>query len=330
MNADALNLGLLVLTIATSVWCTTLPDPPDVGALGPTATPATRGEDRDVLIDARGNAVPVRAYSRIVSLNTISDHLLLELVEPQRVAAVTGYTLANHPDAWRFGDRPGVERSDQIEFVIAQKPDLVIVSQFANESYMARLREIGIHVFDLGDMLGVETTLENVRTLGQLLGVPERAERVERDLVRQLWALENAVPEDERIGAMYLNVHGDHLSGGTRGTSYADVLHYGGVRDVAAAAGHSGWPQFDPEQVLAIDPPVIVTSEGMASAIRGHSLLAGLTACGPDGRIVELPGAFLGDPGFGVVEAARRLQEALHPDRAPTRLGARGTTAAED
>lgn len=321
MRADALNAGLLALTLAAAVWFATLPGevvPPRAVAHGFADAPA--GPDATEVVDARGNAVPVAPYRRIVSLNTISDQVLLELVEPERLLAITGYTSTEYPESWRFGARPAVQRSEDIEAVVALQPDLVVVSRFANEAYMERLRESGIRVFDLGEMLGVETMLANVRALGALLDVPERAERLEKELVRQLLALDTAVPEAARLPGIYLTVYADHVSGGTAGTAYADVLRYGGVRDLAAEHGFRNWPQYGPEELRSIDPPLIVTSEGMADAIRAHSLLRDLRACGPDGRILEIPGAYLGDPGLGLIEAARRIQEALHPTRAPTHL----------
>lgn len=322
MKADALNLSLLLFTLAASVWCATLPGKaPTPRALPHAVADAPPPGVTDV-VDARGITVPAATYRRIVSLNTISDHMLLELVEPDRLIAITGYVKDTHPESWRFADRQAVERSDQVESVISLHPDLVIISRFASEAYMERLREAGIEVFDLGDMLGVESTRANIRALGALLQVPERSEKLEKELVRQLWALEVAVPVEHHVPGMYLAVYGDHFSGGSTGTSYADLLHYGGVFDLAAERGYAGWPQYNPEQLMAIDPPLIVTSDGMGKAICEHSLLKDLRACKPEGRILELPGAYLGDPGFGLVEAARRIQEALHPERAPSQLPA--------
>jgi ABC-type Fe3+-hydroxamate transport system substrate-binding protein len=216
-----------------------------------------------------------------------------------------------HEERWRFGARPAVERSDQIELVVSLEPDLVVTSSFADDAYMERLREAGIQVFDLGDTLGVSTTRAHIRALGVLLAIPRRAERLEGEFARRLAVLETGASGGERVSGMYLSIHGDHFLGGSKGTSYADVLHYAGVRDAAAVHGFSGWPQYDPEQLLAIDPSVVVTQTGMGAALRGHSLLRDLRACGPGGRIIEVPDSYLGDPGLGIVEAARLVQDAL-------------------
>lgn len=317
MKADALNAALLIGTLALASWFATLP-----GETAPPAGPrvfvadAPEDVDADKIVDARGVAVPVARYERIVSLSTISDHVLLHLVEPERLVSITGYTADAHPDAWRFGERRTIDSSGQLESVLSLQPDLVLVSMYADESYMARLRDQGIEVFDLGAMRGVDTTRANIRALGALLDVRERAARVDRAYVRELEALDAAIPDEEMAPGIYLSVYGDTFFGGTAGTSYADTLHYGGVRDIAAENGFVEWPQYAAEQIVELDPPLIVTLEGMADVIRGHTLLGTLRACGPDGRIVEIDGAYNSDAGLGIVEAAHDLQERVHPELA--------------
>lgn len=311
MKADLLNLLMLatamVLAMIGATWQDT--DASPVGEVvhsaeipAPTATEVT---------DARGVSVPVGDYQRIVSLNTVADHLLLDLVERDRLAAVTGWTLSGHPDAWRFQGLEGVGSSDQLEQVIGLEPDLVLVSKFADETLMSRLREHGVPVFDLGETRGIETTRANLRTLGVLLGEHERALQIEQAFDRQLEAL--LLPSDQHVEGLFLTVWGDSFSGGTRGTSYGDMLRYGGVRDLAEQHGYSDWPQYTPEQLIAMNPSLIVTQPDMAPVVCEHGTLRELAACKPGGRVVEVAGGYIGDPGLGVVKAAAAVKAQVHP-----------------
>ncbi len=314
MKTDILNGALLIATLSVSMWAATLPGsartvvPMNGGAADAPDIEATE------VVDARGVAVPIANYQRIVSLSTISDHVLLELVEPERVVAITEYT-SRHPVAWRFGDRPTISSSGALESVLSLRPDLVTVTLYADEAYLARLRENGVQVFDLGDMRGVGTTRASIRALGALLDVRDRAAALERSYDRELAALDAMVPDDELVPGIYLSVYGDTFFGATANTSYADTLHLGGVRDMAAERGFEDWPQYTAEQLLALDPPLIVTLEGMGSVIRSHALLSTLKACGSKGRIVEIDGAFNGDAGLGIVEAAHQVLSRVHPAR---------------
>ena len=311
MKADWINGALLVFALLASGVAVLLQS--DRHILEPSVVSlsgSTRLETTHV-VDARGQEIETGRYQRIVSLNTVADHLLLNLVEPERLVAITGYTKETHEEAWRFGQRSVLAKSQDVEQVLGLQPDLVITSEFADESFMARIREQGIPVFDLGNMRGVSTTLEDIAVLGVLLQETDRAAELERSYRRELAALLASRQEEPRPSGLFLTVLGDSFFGGTQGTSYADLLHYGGIDDLAAEFGHQDWPRFNPEQILAMSPSLIVTQVGMGSVICQHSALRTLPACGTEGHVLELSGRYHADPGLGVVEASWQVQALL-------------------
>lgn len=267
--------------------------------------------DTPTLKDGRGIHVMRQAYQRIASLSTVADHVLLRLVEPQRMVGVTAYTLQSHPDAWRFAGIPALSTSRSLESVLALKPDLVVISKFADEAYMARLREEGIAVFDLGDMRGIATTRRSIRDLGRLLYLEERAYRLEREFSRACEGLTRRVADQPRRVGIFLSVFGDNFFGGTANTSYADLLRLAGVKDLAEDRGFVGWPRFSAEQLIQLDPPLIVMPSGRAEHVCSHALLKDLSACSTPGGIIEMPRKNHSDAGLGLVDAAHDLQEQL-------------------
>lgn len=309
MSAARVNAPAVLLCLGLSAALSAVVGRP-VPSAGPGrgAGPGAAGP----LVDARGQEVPTGPYRRIVSLHPVADTILLDLLEPDRLVGVSAYTLHTNPFGYRFGETQGVPRSKDVEVILALRPDLVVVSTFADETYLTRLRELGVQVFDLGEMRGVKDTLANIRTLAALLELPRRGERIGHDYLRNLAALEAAVADREKPWGIYLSVLGDSLFGGTEGTSYGDLLHYGGVRDLAAERGFSGWPRYSPEQLVELDPPLIVTSSGRMRVICGHALLGRLSACQGKGRIIEMPEKNHSDPGLGLVDAAQDLQTLLH------------------
>ncbi len=320
MNLEIANAAALAVILALATWGA-LQQEDAAAPRGTVVVAAAPSAPASALVDARGQRVASADYQRIVSLNTVADPVLLLLVEPERLVAVSEYSLDQHPDGFRYAGRPGVARAADLEPILGLAPDLVVASKFADEAFMARLRDEDIAVFDLGEMRGVGTTLMNVRTLGQLLRQPERAARVESDYLLRLAALDAAVPDALEAPGLYLSIYGDSLFGGSAGSSYADLLHYAGVDDLAEAHGYREWPKFSPEQLLGIDPPLVVTQTGMADALCAHSTLRRLSCCRPGGRVVEVPGKFHSDPGLGLVHAAAALQRLVHPGRAPSDPG---------
>ncbi len=312
MRLQHLNAAALVVILTLSAWGAGVrssihDNAPDVSSN--TSTSSAPEQVRD----ARGQMVPTADYARIVSLNSVADPILLSLVEPHRIVAVSTFSGAPHPDSFRFTGLPGVARAADLERIVTLRPDLVVASKFSDEAFLTRLREAGIQVFDLGEMRGVGTTLLNIDVLGALLRQPDRAQRVLWNYTLSLSALDAAVPDDHELPGLYLSLYGDSLFGGTVGSSYADMLHYAGIDDLAEAHGYREWPKFSPEDLLVIDPPLVVTQAGMARLICEHTTLSTLACCGPDGRVVEVPSDYHSEPGLGLVYAARALQHHLHP-----------------
>ena len=320
MKLQLFNAVALLGTLALATWGATRVDveaDPSTTVVVAAPGPAQATE----LVDARGLTVATGDYQRIVSLNIVADPILLFLVEPTRIVAVSEYGRDKHPDGFRYAGRPSMSGTDDLEAVLSLKPDLVVTSNFTDESFRTRLRESGIAVFDLGEMRGVRTTLLNIRTLGQLLQQPERAARLEADYRMRLTALDAAIPEEDEAPGLYLSIFGDSMFGGTVGTSYADMLHHAGVRDVAEEHGYVEWPRFSPEQLLAIDPPMVITQVGMGAVLCRHSTLRELACCQPGGRVIEVPGEYHSDPGLGLIPAAHTVQQMVHPDRPLAAVG---------
>jgi ABC-type Fe3+-hydroxamate transport system substrate-binding protein len=105
------------------------------------------------------------------------------------------------------------------------------------------------------------------------------------------------------------------MYGGTRGSSFHDVLSYAGLVDVAAK-DFQGWPTISPEVLLTLDPELIVTHTGMRAAFCDRTDLGQLKACGPGGSVIELDAARLNDAGLGMLETAELLHRAAYPEGA--------------
>jgi iron complex transport system substrate-binding protein len=313
VRVDLLNaLGLLLAIGAASVGAGVRFRAPEVRVVRADQSAAEQVEalpdGTPALRDARGVLVPLRPYPRIASGTLVADRVLADLCEPDRIVAFTRYAHKT-PSAHRYAGKPTLGARDDVERVLALKPELIFVNDLIDASYVARLREHGVQVFDLGPMRGVETLLPNIRAIGILIGAPERAARYAAQLQARLHNVAREQAGLPRPRALYLSRYGDKLFGAAADTSYHDVLGYAGLRDAAALAGLRGWPELSGEQVLGLDPDVLITRVGMAPLICRHPGLDMLRTCRGEGRVIELDGALLDDPGPALLEAAEALHE---------------------
>jgi iron complex transport system substrate-binding protein len=314
---DAHNAVALIAALATSL----LPAVPlrdrsaaSVEQIAPRAEALTElalpGGARGIR-DASSAIAPLRRYQRIASASLIADHVLWELCEPERVVAVTQGSKHDPRYGYRYQQRAGIESPADLEPILALHPDLLLVNHFADPRYAERLREHGIVVFDLGEMHGLSTLLPSIRVIGKLVGAEQRADELAQHFVQRLDAIARDVPTASRPRALYLAAYGKQLFGGAAGTSYHDVLTYAGLLDVAAPA-YSGWPALDAEQVLSMDPEVVVTRKGMTQLLCNAPGLSRLRPCRGEGRFAELDPDLADDPGLPMLELAESLHAQVH------------------
>ena len=317
MGTGALNSAALSLALCASALLVNYFDRRDESTPLQAPALATMLETVDLpgsrrgLRDARGEVVPLIRYQRIISGSTVADHVLWEICERERVVAFTTHSRNNPMFGHRYIGTEALDGLADLERVLALSPDLIITNRFADPRRIARLRERGIAVFDLGEMHGLSTLLPSIRAVGLLVDAPTRAARLADSLALRMAALAAAVPETARKEGIYLSIYGSRIYGGGRETSYDDVMRHAGVVNLAASH-FAGWPSLDPEQVLALDPQVVLTKTGMGPLVCDYPGLSEIRACLPGGQIIEIDPLLLDDPGPPLLEATEALFKALH------------------
>lgn len=315
---EHLNLGAALLALGLSTYLAlrseshsperSLAPGAELPALTEALPPAQAGQ---LLSDAGGQLVPFGPYRRVASSSSLADPILLELCAPDEVVSFSSRA-PDARDAFRYAGKPSID-ARRVETLLGARPDLVLVNSLGDHAWLQKLRDAGLRVFDLGPMRGLDTFARNLLAVGWLVGRMNAAQDVERRFRERLAAVARHVAPAARRSGLYLGIHGNQLFGGTRGTSYHDVLRFGGLLDVAAG-DQQGWPTFAPEQLLAYDPELIVTQLGMGSALCQRRELGRLRACTQPAGVIELDGRLLSDPGFGLLEASEAVHRAAYPE----------------
>ena len=319
------NLAAMLLALALSM-ASTLASPVTIEraaaktAVHPDVRFARLPDGSPALIDATDTAVPLRAYERIVAGSTVADELLLALCEPSRIAAFTVYSAERAPHRHRFAGKPSHPGLQNLERILALHPDLVVTHHLGDGQAIARLREHGIAVFDLGPMRGLRTLPGDVHQLAHLLGEPQRGVEYAALIARRMAAVARGIAPAQRKRALYVSVYGDKLYGGTLGTSYHDVLVAAGLVDVAALR-YRDWPAYTAEELLALDPELLVTSERMGAVLCRHPGLDQLRPCRTPDAIIEIDSHLLANAGPAMIETAERIHERAHGGIAPALRG---------
>ena len=274
-----------------------------------------------VLADRAGPAAAQAARpQRVVSLVPAVTEMIYAMGDGDRVAAVSNYD--HFPAVVAKLPRVGGLLDPSVERILAIKPDLVIVYATQQE-LIERLDRARIPYFNYQHK-ALPDILTTIRAIGARLGSTAKGEAVASGMERSLADVRTTtagLPHPatllvfERDPTSLRNVY---ASGGYG--FLHDMLEIAGGRNVFAAVPQQA-VQASTEMLIASKPDVIVEllygdslkNADIAKQLRAWDALASVPAVRSH-RIAALTGDEFVVPGPRVVDATRKLAQALHPD----------------
>src|SRR5215203_3234515 len=122
--------------------------------------------------------------SRIVCLTDETVETLYLLGEEHRIVGVSGYAV-RPPRVRKEKPRVSAFISADFEKILALEPDLVLTFSDLQADIVAELirRNVAVHAFNQRDIAGI---LAMIRTLGALVGAPEKADALAASLQQRV------------------------------------------------------------------------------------------------------------------------------------------------
>ncbi len=255
---------------------------------------------------------------RIVSLNVGTDEILLSLVSPDRILAVT--RLADDPtisSVTALAKAIPIRAVLDAEHVLALEPDLLIVPPYVRREVLAQLEEGGMEILRMPDCYDVDDIRVHLRFLGEALGEPEKAEALVAEMDGTLAEVRRRTAGLPRPRILYVGTNGDTMG---RGTNFDLFVEAAGGINVASEAGILKRGQLPLEKGLAMDPDILLISSyrgGKKSRERPELTEdpAWRTARAVrEGRVHVLNGAHILSTSHHVTRTAEDLARILHPE----------------
>ena len=196
---------------------------------------------------------------RIVYLTEETVETLYLLGEQNRIVGVSGYVV-RPPEARQEKPRVSAFISADVPKICALDPDLVLTFSDLQADIVAELVRNGIHVhaFNHRDVLGI---FDMIRMLGALVGVPDRAEDLARNLQSGLDKVRERGKTLARSPRVFFEEWDDPLISCISWVS--ELVGIAGGRDVFQdrATGKSGTDRIvTAEEVCARQPDIIIGS----------------------------------------------------------------------
>lgn len=248
-----------------------------------TATPA---------VPTRGGGPPIR----IVSTDPCADSVLVRIVAPRRIAAISHYSLEPTATsiplelARRFRGTAGTA-----EEVIALHPDLVVTSSFTPMATQAAYARAGLKTLTLGFASSIAASEAQVMQIADATHAHAAGLALNADIDRTLAAL----PKRRARPLALLYISGDLATG--PGTLLDEMMTDAGFADAATRYGLAGTGKLSGEALVMNPPAIVLAPEGPS---RTAAMRRGLL---PGTREAVFPRQFVNCGGPTIAPALRRL-----------------------
>jgi iron complex transport system substrate-binding protein len=303
-----------------------------------TAQPVAQSESEAspypmTVTDGLGTQMVIGAQPEsIASLTLFTDEVLIDLLEPGMLAAVTFLstddTYSNVVDQAALVP---VQMELNVEQLIDLYPDIIFTANWSDAGKIDQLRQAGLTVYAVNTPFTMEGIQQEILTLGRVLNRREAAEDLVAGMRERLAELESLVSDGVASGIIrplsaidYSNW--DSASGVD--TTWQALLEAAGVGNAAAAleSGDFGQVPISKEALVEIDPDVLVLpgfiwgdpqgAENFLSEVVEDPALSGVTAIRED-RVFLMPERLKSTYSQYIVDGAFFIARQVYPEVFP-------------
>lgn len=249
--------------------------------------------------------------ARLVTIGGAVTETVFALGAGDQVVAVD--TSSTYPQAAVSRPKVGYARTLAAEGILAMRPDHVLAAEHAGpEAVFEQLRAAGVAVTLVPDPRSVNDTVSMIETLATLLGRPDRAQALVRELLIALRGLPSIGGEPRDV-IVVIGGQGGQIMVAGRGTAADAMLTLVGARNAASA--FRGYRPVGDEALLRLAPQAVVVPDHALRTLGGLERLRGqpgFVSLAAD-QFVVLDSLLLLGMGPRLGEAAERLATALAP-----------------
>ena len=214
--------------------------------------------------DQLGRRISVPAQPRrIVSFAPSITEIVFALEQGQRLVGATRFS--NFPPGAAQLPRVGSYVRLDIERIVALNPDLCIATKDGNpRAVIERLQSLKIPVYVVNPH-NLDTILETIREIGAILNAGDRALTLTSTMAGRIQKVSSRVGRIDRRPRVFFQIGISPIVSVGTGTFIHELIELAGGQNLAR--GKVAYPRFSREQVLALEPDVIIITSMSRQAV---------------------------------------------------------------
>jgi iron complex transport system substrate-binding protein len=305
---------MLILGIITIVMTACLGVLP--GCSGKTTEEA---EEAIEVTDGEGSLISLEAPAeKVVVMAPSILEIISGLGAMDRVAEIDSFTVMMQEPLAQGFEGVGDYQSLNVERIAELDPDLLVAITGGPEDDYNKVRELGIPVYRVIDVRGMDGVYEEIANISRLLGLPEEGADMAAGLKSQVEEISGKVeglPDGERPKIFYMVWNDPLMSAGTD-TFISDLISIAGGINILSIEGLTGWPEYSAENLIGNNPDIIIAPMSLAgdpSVITGDERFSSIDAI-INGQVYAVPDNQISRPSQNIIKGLQMLAKAIHPD----------------
>ncbi len=262
----------------------------------------TKGPELRSVQDDLGRSVKLpETVKRVISLAPSLTESIYAVGAGDKLVGVTTY--CNYPEAAKSVEKVGDTQTPNIERIVALKPDVVFVSTASQlEAFMQTLDQQGIAVYVM-DAKSIGEVIDDLRTLGSLLGSEDLANQFASVLSGRVANIEAASSAKTKSRA-FVQISNEPLFTIGRDSFLTEVVAKAGGESVTKDVP-SGYPKLSKETASAMNPDVIILSDSEDNREPNAVFKSSLAV--KNGRVYRINADIISRPGPRLVDALEQI-----------------------
>ena len=262
---------------------------------------------------------------RIVSYSISTDEILMALVKPERIAALS--RLVDDPGVSSIVEEakqiPARVQGNSMENVLTFKPDLVIIPDFHPPEMLQSARELGLKVYIYKTPSDIKGVKRSIRQIAALTGEKEKGEAVIAKMEARIQQVQQrlaGIPASQRKRVIQLRSEGAFYA---PDNSFGDVCRHAGVSDATLELKYPSAMEITQEKVVELNPDIIFVPDwdydgkhnpdGERRKILNNPSYRGMKAV-QQGKVYTISGALVLTVSQYIADAVEEVAKMSYPE----------------